>query len=127
MDTVLPDEWINRHKHGRIERVLVSRGQVECEDLLSLVLSRLIETVWSLEPIASDQDVEVKRILGARYIVNPVERIAIVPDCMNRMVVLQFFIKIVLHTIAAKHRYKPTKVAHVIYLGYRDNYTPSSR
>ena len=66
MDTVLTDEWINCHEHGRIERVLVSRGEVECDNLLALVLSRLIETVGSLEPIASEQDVEVKRILAAR-------------------------------------------------------------
>src|SRR5215831_2061359 len=85
MDTILTDEWINGHKHRRIECVLVSWRQVECDDLLALVLSRLIETVWSLEPIASKQDVEVKRILTARYIVKPVEHIATVSDCMNRI------------------------------------------
>ena len=68
--------------------MLVSRRKIERDDLLALVLSRLIETVWSLEPIASDQDVEVKCILAARYVVESVERIAIVSDCMNRIELL---------------------------------------
>ena len=72
-------------EHRRIECVLVSRRKIERDDLLALVLSQLIETVWRLEPIASDQDVEVKCILAARCVVKSVERIAIVPDCMNRI------------------------------------------
>src|SRR5262245_34880805 len=85
MNAVLANEWIEGHEHGRIECVLVSRSQVERDDLLALVLRQLIETVRSLEPIASEQNVEVKSVLIARQVVKAIERRAVVSDRMNRV------------------------------------------
>src|SRR5262245_61094867 len=85
MDAILTDEWIDGHQHLRIERVLISRCQVEGDDLLPLVLRRLIDAVWSLVLVAADQDVEVNGLLAVRYLSPPAQRSAVVIDGMKRL------------------------------------------
>ena len=55
MDTVLPNKRIDRQQCLWIERVLVSRRQVERDDPLPLILIGLIQGIWNLEPVSGEE------------------------------------------------------------------------
>src|SRR5437867_7075612 len=66
VDIVPAEERIDRQQSMRAERVLVAWCNVECHHLLPLILSRLIECVRNLEPIARRVKIHMKNIVPPR-------------------------------------------------------------
>ena len=84
VDLIAADERVDAHEGFRINRVLITGRDIERDDLLLLILVRLIVRVRNLHPVAGRHQVQVQGILSTGFEVHAVEECSRVADVVHR-------------------------------------------